>query len=194
MEALAFDAQFGLHPVHRLDKETSGAILLACRKRVFDFFSRQFSRGTVAKQYLALVHGHLPAPTAPDGWGEWTKPLTQKAGGRRNPQGSGKRSACRTRYRVIQRSRHYTLVECRLHTGRIHQIRRHAALSGHPVVGDRRYGSMRACRYLAKHRNFKRLGLHSAALTLKLPDTHALQRFETDQLPQSVQQLIKNDH
>ncbi len=193
MAAIAFDPQFGLHPVHRLDKETSGTILLACGRQVFEYFSRQFTQGAVTKEYLALVHGHLPEPAVPDSWGSWEKPLAQKAGGRRNPQGLGKRSACRTQYRALQHSRHYTLVECRLLTGRIHQIRRHAVLSGHPVVGDHRYGSMRACRYLEKHHSFKRLGLHAASLTIKLPETQTLQRFEAAQLPHSIQRLLEAD-
>lgn len=188
--AVGFDIQYGLHPVHRLDRETSGIILLSCQRDVFDQLARRIKTDEVTKVYRALVHG---AVEPSDDWRLWRWPLTTTSAGRRNPQGQGRRKPCKTQYRLIRKSRHYSLIECRLLTGRTHQIRRHAALAGHPLVGDKRYGSLRACRYLEKHYRFIRLGLHAAALTIRLPREDALRTFETDGLPDELEQLIEMD-
>ena len=84
---LSCDPAYGLHAVHRLDRETSGVILLACRRDVFLHFSRQFSEGQVLKRYLALVHGPVPQTQAR---GLWQWPLSPRAAGRRNIRGQGK--------------------------------------------------------------------------------------------------------
>ena len=189
-KSLSYDTRYGLHPVHRLDKLTSGTILLSCQRRIFDFLARQFSQGLVTKRYLALVHGTV-APTS--GWGLWKWPLTPKSAGRRNPQGQGRRSPCKTHFRLIKQTRHYSLIECRLATGRTHQIRRHTVLAGHPLVGDRRYGALRACRYLEKNYNFNRLGLHAAGLTLQMPDVEAPQTSVSKGLPDEIEQLMLDD-
>ena len=186
-KAIAYDVAYGLNPVHRLDKETSGVILLSCRRDVFDRLSRQFTQGKVAKRYLALVHGSVE-PT--EEWRQWQWPLTPKAAGRRNPKGRGRRRPCQTDYRLVQQSRHYSLIECRLGTGRTHQIRRHAVLAGHPLTGDRRYGSLRACRYLEKHFNFTRLGLHAVSLSVQPPEFEAPQSYVSKGLPIEIQHLI----
>ena len=187
---LSFDPGYGLHAVHRLDKETSGVILLACRRDVLQYFALQFSQGEVVKHYLALVHGPV---TQSDDAGLWQWPLAPNAAGRRNIQGRGERSPSRTRFRVVKRSAHYTLLACRPLTGRTHQIRRHAALAGHPIVGDRRYGSLRACRYVAQHHGFARLALHAAGVGIAPPDTAELQTFESAGLPAEIGMLIDCD-
>jgi RluA family pseudouridine synthase len=188
-QAVAFDAGYGIHPVHRLDKETSGVILLSCRRDVFDSLSRQFAQGTVIKHYLALVHGHAAAKGS-DCW-QWA--LTPKAAGRRNPKGSGRRIPCRTHVRLLRHSKHYSLIACQLDTGRTHQIRRHAALAGHPLVGDRRYGSLRACRHLEKHHDFKRLALHAAGLSFQPPGDSESRLFEVPVLPWEIRHLLDAD-
>ena len=189
-EAIAYDHTYGLNPVHRLDKETSGMMLLSCRREVFDQLTRQFAQGLVTKRYLALVHGNMDAS---DTWRLWQWPLTPKAAGRRNPKGRGRRAPCQTHYRLVLKSRHYSLIECRLDTGRTHQIRRHAVLAGHPVTGDTRYGSLRACRYLEKNHGFTRLGLHAASLTIQPPDAGAPQCFASERLPTEIQRLLDSD-
>ena len=189
-QRVRLDPRFGVHAVHRLDKETSGVILLACRRKIFNYLSRQFARGEAIKEYLALVHGSLPMTP---GEGYWKWPLTPSAAGRRHPQGQGRRKPCQTQYRVLARSRHYSLLRCRLLTGRTHQIRRHAALARHPLLGDRRYGSLRACRYLETHYRFKRLGLHAAGLNVKTPDRDEFERFTSNKLPDAMQKLLTSD-
>jgi 23S rRNA pseudouridine1911/1915/1917 synthase len=190
LRRVGMDPAYGLHAVHRLDKETSGVILLACRRETFQHFSRQFSQGEVGKRYLALVHGAV-APA--DGQSLWQWPLSPKAAGRSNLQGQDRRLPSRTRISVLRISAHYTLVACQPLTGRTHQIRRHAALAGHPIVGDRRYGSLRACRYVAQHRGFTRLALHAAGLGIRPPESAGGLTFESAGLPAEMKLLIDDD-
>ena len=182
-----------LNAVHRLDRETSGVLLLAGDRSVLNHFAAQFEARTVDKRYVALLHGHLPANTDPDDWLSWKWSLTKSPGGRKNPRGKGPRKPCTTLVRAIDHSDHYTLVECKLLTGRKHQIRRHAKLAGHPVVGDRRYGSQRALDFLWKTHHFKRLGLHAARLEIVLPGNRPL-KLCSQVLPVSIQRLFVGDN
>ena len=181
-----------LNAVHRLDRETSGVILLAGTRSVLNHFAAQFESRAVDKYYTAIVHGHLPLCESTDRWDPWKWPLTKTAGGRKNPQGKGPRKASATFVRVLEHSSHYTLVECRLLTGRKHQIRRHAKLAGHPVIGDRRYGSKRALQFLSEHCNFDRLGLHSSRLVIKAPGGK-LMAVCSPALPGNMRLLFDND-
>lgn len=189
-ESVAYDRRYGVHPVHRLDRETSGIILLSFQRNVFDFLSRQFAQARVTKKYVALAHGSV---THSKSWGHWRWPLTPKSAGRRTPQGQGRRLPCQTQFRTIKCSAHYSLIECRLLTGRTHQIRRHAALAGHPLVGDRRYGSLRACRYLEQHHDFHGLALHAAGLKFIAPETNQLRSVAAPMLPTKIRQLFDDD-
>jgi 23S rRNA-/tRNA-specific pseudouridylate synthase len=100
---------------------------------------------------------------------------------------------CTTRWRVKRYTPHYSLVECQPLTGRKHQIRRHAKLAGHPVVGDRRYGSPRSRSYLSRHCRFNRLGLHAHTLTIRLPGETAARTFQSPGLPASMGRLLDQD-
>lgn len=190
---ITIDPDFGIRAVHRLDRETSGVVLLAASRNRFRFFSEQFASRQVDKRYVAVVHGDLKMASQQDLWDRWHRPLGKTPGGRRDPRGSGKRQPSETRFRVLGRSLHYTLIEIALATGRKHQIRRHAKLAGHPVAGDRRYGSMRAVRYLSENFGFDRLALHARELTLLLPDSKGLLAIETPDLPAAMRHLFEND-
>ena len=155
---------FRVHPVHRLDKETSGVILLATDNDVLRRLSEMFMLGRIKKKYLALVHGNFNPESTPSENHIWDFPLSKTAGGRNNPAGKGKRVNCKTRYRVNQQRLHYSLLEIELLTGRKHQIRRHAKLSRHPVTGDTRYGSKKSVTYLRNTLSYERLGLHCKSL------------------------------
>ena len=192
-EQIRMDPGFGVHPVHRLDKETSGVILMAVNRKIFQFFSEQFASRQVNKRYIAILHGRLEKPEENAGWGTWRWPLSEAAGGRHHPEGAGNLKNCETRYRILDHSTHYTLVEIGLMTGRTHQIRRHAKLAGHPVVGDSRYGSTRAINYLIQNQGFDRLALHSRALTLILPDETLKTTIETAMIPDKITDLFQND-
>lgn len=184
---------FGVNPVHRLDRETSGLILLALDREAFRFFSKQFESRQVKKQYIAILHGRLENPGQDNSWGTWDWPLADGAGGRNNPEGSGPRRESLTRYRVLAHSAHYTMAEIELLSGRTHQIRRHAKLSGHPVVGDARYGSTRAIDYLRRNHGFDRLGLHANALTIRLPAEKEPATLRTRAVPERMLELFQND-
>jgi 23S rRNA-/tRNA-specific pseudouridylate synthase len=190
---IEMDPDFGVHPVHRLDKETSGVLLLAVTREMFRFFSKQFEARQVTKRYVAIVHGRQENPDGNDPWGTWLWALAKTAGGRRNPEGTGPRQDSHTRYRVLDHSAHYTLVEIELLSGRTHQIRRHAKLAGHPVVGDGRYGSTRALTYLRQNCAFERLALHARGLTLRLPGGKAPITVETPTIPSQMQDLFDHD-
>jgi 23S rRNA-/tRNA-specific pseudouridylate synthase len=86
------------------------------------------------------------------------------------------------------------MVEIELLSGRTHQIRRHAKLSGHPVVGDARYGSTRAARYLKSNHAFDRLGLHAQTLTIRLPGKEAPITIQSPAIPAQMLDLFQNDH
>jgi RluA family pseudouridine synthase len=190
---IEMDPDFGVNPVHRLDKETSGVVLLAVTREMFRFFSTQFVSRQVKKLYVAILHGRLENPEGRDPWGTWRWALAKTAGGRRDPEGAGGRQESETRYRVLDHSPHYTLVEIELLSGRTHQIRRHAKLAGHPVVGDARYGSTRAVNYVRGHYAFDRLALHARALTLQLPGRKAPETIATPSIPSQMQDLFAND-
>ena len=182
-----------LHAAHRLDRDTSGIVLLAGDSETLAFFGRQFTEKAVSKRYLAVVHGCIEVVAANEEWTDWTWPLTRAAAGRNDPMGRGDRMPCDTRVRLMSHSSHYSLIECEPLTGRKHQIRRHAKLAGHPVVGDRRYGSARSLAYLRQHHNFQRLGLHAHALAIRLPGEDKITAFESNGLPEQLRQLFESD-
>ena len=184
---------YGIHPVHRLDQDTSGLVLLAVDPETFHGLSRQFEMHQVKKSYTAILHGKLEKTDENQEWGQWQWALAKTAGGRRNPQGSGDRQVSTTRYRILEYSEHYTLVEIELMTGRKHQIRRHARLAGHPVVGDLRYGSARAAKYLHENHKFDRLALHAYALSFTPPDSKTLKTIETMDRPKIMADLFTED-
>ena len=182
-----------VHAVHRLDRDTSGVVLLAGDPKLLAFFGNQFAAGDVRKHYLVVVHGRLEGPLEGGQWSGWNWSLTAAATGRKDPRGRGKRLACRTRWRAIDHSVHFSLVECETLTGRKHQIRRHAKLAGHPVVGDRRYGSKRSLVFLSRHFGFNRLGLHAHGLTIRLPGATGATTFRSGGLPKTMAHLMEMD-
>jgi len=196
---ICLDTDFGIHPVHRLDKETSGVLLLAADRQTFRYFSKQFESRSVKKRYIALLHGPIdpqtakPSPKNDKKWESWKWPLAKDSGGRKNPAGSGQKQPCETRYRIMAQSIHYTMVEIELLTGRKHQIRRHAKLARHPVVGDSRYGSNRALNFLKINCAFERHGLHARSLILQTPGEQRKQTIETKEIPIQMQTLFEND-
>lgn len=123
-------------PVHRLDKETSGVQILAFHQRAARELAQKFESREVSKIYVGVLRGQ-PEPDQ----GTWRKSLSDKSEGRRNPAGkSSDQVPCETQFRILKRSNYFTLAEFSLITGRQHQIRKHAALAGHHLVGDARYG------------------------------------------------------
>lgn len=128
--------------VHRLDKGTSGLLVVARTAAAYDSLVDQIKRRAVDRRYLALVWGHVEAPS-----GLIEAPVGRAESDRTRMTVSAQGRPARTRYEVQARyasPASTTLLECRLETGRTHQIRVHVAAIGHPVVGDQRYGGSRA--------------------------------------------------
>jgi len=182
-----------LQPVHRLDKETSGLLLLATEPEVLTRLSAMFARGEVKKKYLALVHGNFDLGNETESL--WNTPLSKEAGGRNNPAGKGKKVAAMTQYKILEQSDHYALLEIELLTGRKHQIRRHAKLAGHPITGDSRYGSQRSIQFLKKKCNYHRMGLHSFSLSFQDQSQDQVSRtlITSDQIPLEMNALLEQD-
>jgi 23S rRNA pseudouridine955/2504/2580 synthase len=148
-----------LAPAHRLDRETSGCLLLGKSRTALRLLQASFLAGDVTKTYVALTLGRWPS-----GLTLLDRPLAKRP----TEPATAMRDA-RTHARILRRFPESTLLEFRLETGRTHQIRRHTAEAGHPVAGDRRYGSKPGNHALAVL-GLRRLFLHAAALTLPAPD------------------------
>ena len=185
--------------VHRLDKDTSGLIVAAKNERAMTSLAKQFANHTIERAYHAVVWG---SPRLGEGV------IDAEIG--RNPfdrkrmgvlRGGGK--SARTRYRVIERfgdaARPFaSLIECRLETGRTHQIRVHLTHLGHPLIGDASYGRSRqvprakseaeANAYAAVS-EFPRQALHARLLGFQHPSLHQRLRFESD-WPEDLSRLI----
>jgi len=157
----------GVRPglVSRLDKDTSGVVLVALSPGAHARMQRDAQAGRVAKQYLAVVAG---APQAPEGIIRF--PLCRDPADRRRVIVSADGAASETRYRVLTRENGYSVVCCNLITGRTHQIRVHLAASGWPIVGDRLYGSADT--------RIERQALHAWRITVPHPATGQLLTVE----------------
>ena len=148
--------------VHRLDKETSGVIIVARNQKSFDYLKQQFQSRQIKKTYLALVWGKVELKS-----GVIEKPLGLKSGSLKRTtrvEDAKMIKEAKTVYRVKKYIGPYTLLEVEPLTGRTHQIRVHLASIHHPVVGDRLYSQ----RPLPL--GLKRMFLHAASLELTLPN------------------------
>ncbi len=149
-----------LRLVHRLDRLTSGAVLCARDPQALPPLASAWSGGTVDRRYLAVVEGRPPFDSL-----EVDRPIARDRHHAWRFEVSDRGQPARTSLRVLHRvAEDLALVECRLITGRTHQVRVHLAAVGHPVAGDRLYGSSQASR-------FPRPLLHAAALALPHPGT-----------------------
>ena len=153
--------------VHRLDKETSGCLVAAKNDVAHRHLSKQFAERSVDKIYLALVAGKLQKQT-----GVIEERIGRHPVHRQRMSISSRRGrAARTEYRVLHSNEQAGLLECRLHSGRTHQVRVHLHYLGHPVLGDKIYAPR-----LAK--NFPRQMLHAWKLGFRHPRTGERKNFE----------------
>src|ERR1041385_9363388 len=165
--------------VHRLDRDTSGLLVVAKTDAALENLSDQFRDRTVFKSYVALVHGRVLANS-----GKIDQPLARDPSNRtRMAVVRGGRNAL-TLYRVRRGFDRFTLLDVELKTGRTHQIRVHLAWLKHPVVGDETYGggrdnTIQDPQLRARIRNLKRQFLHAERLGFKHPKTGEFVKFES---------------
>lgn len=166
--------------VHRLDKYTSGVIVVAKNNKTREDLISQFKKREVTKKYIALIEGHIKPEEgiieAPIGRSKKEKTKMHIA-----LENEGKYA--KTAYKVLNYLENFTLVEVIPKTGRTHQIRVHFASIGHPIVGDSVYGPKR------KKIDINRQFLHAKYLKFKLPNTNKWVKFEC-RLPQDLQKVL----
>lgn len=174
--------------VHRLDKLTSGLMVVARTDAAHAALAEQFRSRTVEKKYLALVHGRVQKRS-----GEIALPLARDRIHRTRMttrRGVGREAL--TRYRVTRQFEKYSLLEVEIKTGRTHQIRAHLSAVGHPVVGDRTYGAPQKI-WLPGHSTtvptLDRHFLHAAHLSFEHPVNHRRMTFDSP-LPKPLADLL----
>lgn len=161
--------------VHRLDKDTSGLIMVAKNDKAHQFLSKQIQERTVTKKYTTLLRGHLTPKN-----GSIEAPLT-KPHGKKIVEISNKKTAkyALTHYEVLEYIEDYSLVEVEIITGRTHQIRVHFASIGHPVCGDETYGIKEVNQKLKEY-HLNRQFLHATYLKFQLPKNNKWIELETE--------------
>jgi 23S rRNA pseudouridine955/2504/2580 synthase len=157
--------EFAASPAHRLDRDTSGVILVAKSRRAMVRFTEMFTAGQADKEYLALAKGHFPRPV---GVIDLPLPEHQQTAKSRQERGVHMQEAV-TRYLVLAKGQWVSLLACTIETGRTHQIRRHLAAIGHPVAGDRRHGDFSFNRELRAKYGMKRMFLHARRIRFDHP-------------------------
>jgi 23S rRNA pseudouridine1911/1915/1917 synthase len=173
--------------VHRIDKDTSGLLVVAKTDVAHEGLARQFAAHSIDRRYLALVSG-----TPKTSEGTIDAPLARSSTNRKKiaivENGRGKRAV--TRWKRLNILRDAALVECRLETGRTHQVRVHMASIGHPLLGDPVYGrSGKTHGKILKDLHFHRQALHAAELGFTHPVTKHRLSF-TSPMPPDMQELF----
>ncbi|WP_309661343.1 RluA family pseudouridine synthase [Sphingomonas sp.] len=173
--------------VHRIDKDTSGLLVVAKTDVAHEGLARQFAAHSIERRYLAMVSG-VPRTSG----GTVDAALARSSANRKKmaviAEGRGKRAV--THWKRLDLLRDAALVECRLETGRTHQVRVHMASIGHPLIGDPSYGgSGKAHRKLLNELGFYRQALHAATLGFIHPVTKRHLSFESS-MPADMQQLF----
>ena len=173
--------------VHRIDKDTSGLLVVAKTDPAHEGLAAQFARHSIDRRYAAIVAGRPKASS-----GTVDAPLARSATNRKKiaivGEGRGKRAV--THWSLVEPLKHAALVECRLETGRTHQVRVHMASIGHPLLGDPVYGRARPeHRDGLKRLGFERQALHAARLGFVHPVTGGALTFDSP-IPCDMQQLL----
>jgi 23S rRNA pseudouridine1911/1915/1917 synthase len=173
--------------VHRIDKDTSGLLVIAKHDKAHEGLAKQFADHSIDRRYLAIVSG---VPRQAEGTVD--APLARSPQNRKKiaivKEGRGKRAV--THWKRLQILNDAALVECRLETGRTHQVRVHMASIGHPLVGDPVYGrGKNGHRKLLNQLDFKRQALHAAHLGFIHPVTKCRLSFDSA-LPSDMQLLF----
>ncbi len=184
--------------VHRIDKDTSGLLVIAKSEKTMTHLAKQFFEHSITRTYIALVWGE---PT--EDRGTINAPIGRSAKNRKTmevyPEGSQGKNAI-THWKVLRRLRYVSLLQCNLETGRTHQIRAHMKYLGHPLFNDAMYGGdiVRKGTQFAKYKTFikncfellPRQALHAKSLGFVHPASREFMEFECD-LPADMAELLK---
>lgn len=191
------DPNVGL--VHRIDKDTSGLLVVAKRPEAKAHLARQFFEKTIHRSYRALVWGRFDAPEGTVR-GNIGRDSTDRLQMSVYPEGSDKGKPAVTHYTVLEELAYVSWIECRLETGRTHQIRAHMRHIGHTLFGDERYGGDRALwgNQFSKYKQFvdnclklcPRQALHAKTLGFTHPTTGEYMSFDSE-LPNDLEQLLE---
>ncbi len=172
--------------VHRLDKETSGVIVIAKDDAAYYSLVSQFKEKSIDKHYLALVYGNLKTES-----GQIDATIGRSVSDRKKMSTKTRRGKeAITRYEVIKRVHSATLARVTILTGRTHQIRVHFASIGHPVLGDKTYGRKTSLKQGDKRINFSRQMLHAFSLKLRHPVTQEVMEFSAP-VPEDMKVAIE---
>jgi 23S rRNA pseudouridine1911/1915/1917 synthase len=184
--------------VHRLDKDTSGTLVVAKNDAAHTNLSRQFKSRKVKKEYLALVHGNMKSPTGSIKLPIGRHPVDRK----RMSTASSRGRTAETEWKIREQFQGIALLEIHLKTGRTHQIRVHCAAMHHPVVGDKVYGPRKPEKTIARvgpHsdkllqvlKSVNRQMLHAWRLGFTHPQTSEWMSFESP-LPEDMAAIIQS--
>ena len=173
--------------VHRLDKDTSGVIVIACNNHAYYDLIEQFKKRTINRRYLALVYGNLR-----DDKGKILQNIGRSDSDRKRMSTRSRRGKeAVTKWKVLKRLRDATFIEVKLGTGRTHQIRVHFASIGHPVLGDRTYGKKTDVTVKGKEKIFfPRQMLHAELLGFTHPETGEYLEFSSP-MPEDMAERIR---
>ena len=175
--------------VHRIDKDTSGLLVVAKTDAAHEGLARQFADHSLERAYLAVCNGH-PAPSS----GTISARIGRSDANRKKmavlPKDSSRGKHAVTHYKTLERLNGCALVECRLETGRTHQVRVHLSSIGHSLLGDSLYGRPNSqVKPVLQRLGFRRQALHAAILGFVHPATGVKLRFASD-LPPDMKELI----
>lgn len=172
--------------VHRLDKETSGVLVVALNQKTFEYLKSLFQKHLVQKKYVALVDGKIKEKQ-----GTINKPIGIRTGSvKRSVKSSRMLKEAITEYKLLRyvklKDRDFSLLEITPKTGRTHQIRVHLASIGHPVIGDKLYGGARS-----ELKGVTRQFLHAESIEFTAPDGERM-KFEAE-LPAELRIYLNNN-
>ena len=154
--------------VHRLDRETSGVMLFAKSERIKELLQKDWKETVQERTYIAITEGPVtPTEGTITTWLKESKTFIVYS----SPTSNGGQKAI-THYRVLKKNKNFSMLEVNLETGRKNQIRVHMQVLGHPIIGDKKYGSTK--------NPILRMGLHAQVLAFKHPVTNEEMRFETE--------------
>ena len=165
-----------LHPCHRLDRDTSGAIIFAKGKKNQQLMMQEFHRQRIKKKYIAFIHGKLQNLLGEiSGWDEQ---------GQRYSPGKARSKTAVTQYRILETRKSYSILEVFPLTGRTNQIRVHFSRIGHPLVGERKFAFPRD--FTLK---FRRPALHASEVKFEHPVLHKPVKVESA-LPKDMEEFL----